>query len=68
MIVTYTLTTYFYGEPPIADDYDNLQDATDAWEDTNWAASHAPKDVAGDIYRIVLKRGDTIIRSRSLPA
>jgi hypothetical protein len=63
----YTVTTYYYDEQPIIDEYPNIDEAMEAYAETDWRACHAPRDVAGDMRRIVVKHGDKVLRSRSYP-
>ncbi len=54
-MATYRLTTSFYDEPSISEDFDNADDALDAWQDADWAYAHAPSDVCGDVRSIALR-------------
>ena len=54
-MATYKLTTSYYDEPSIIDEYDSLDEAMEAWADANNLYAYAPNDVAGDIRAIVLR-------------
>lgn len=61
----YKLITRYYDEETIIDEYDNAEDAHQAYSDADWSACHAPRDVAGDIMRITLKHGENVIKSKT---
>jgi hypothetical protein len=61
----FTVTTSYYGEQSIIDEYPNIDEAMEAYTDTDWRACHAPKDIGGDIRRITLKHGDNVLRSHA---
>lgn len=65
--MTYTITVHYYDEPSITDEHDTIEEALDAWTDTNHAAVYAPSSQVGDIRRVILKQGTTILRSLTYP-
>jgi hypothetical protein len=64
--MSYTVTTSYYGEQSIVDEYPDIDEAMQAYIDAVWWRL-APSDIGGDIRRITLKNGDKVLRSRSYP-
>ena len=65
--MSYTVTTAYYGNQSIVDEYPDMDEATQAYTDADWCACHAPSDIGGDIRRITLRHGDKVLRSHTYP-
>ncbi len=60
--MSYTVTTSYYNEPSIVDEYPTIDEAMDAYTDADWRACHAPRDIAGDIRCVTVKHNGQILR------
>lgn len=61
----YQLITYYYDGETIIDEFDDADDAHQAYTDADWCACNAPANIAGDMRRITIKHGDKVIKTRS---